>query len=280
LITISEVFLTIYENKISKDILHTNSIKDIISEKNEILILGNSLTREGIDKNLFRKKINNKDKEKIKVGFIYPDDTSIIEWYYILSPFSEKIKFSQKNLVINFSFDQLQTPIINFEEIQRISSYLSFKELSLLIRKEKFNTSEIIDVYLSKIFKLYRYRERISKRVLDNIPNYRSTIRKLNYYMSPEVKNTESLSLYFHLEALVSLVDSLKINTTFCAMPQPQKYQIDESIISIINKSDYCNLMNMQNIKLYSYKDFKDGYHLNKNGSEKYTMQLIQLLKI
>ena len=278
LIAILELLLALFENSISIDISHTNSIKTIISKKNDIIIIGNSLTREGINKDYFREKLITVTNSDLKIGYIYPDDTSIIEWYYILKSSFDEYQNTPNHLMINFAKDQLRTPIIEFEEIQRIANYLRFDQLKYFIIKEDFSFSEIIDVYLSKTFRIFRHKERIAKRVLDIIPGYRQTIRKLNQSIKPNSELGLNLP-YKHLIDITKLVDSLGINTTFFAMPLPNEYQINERVKSIINQSAQCNLINMQDDSLYIDKYFDDGYHLNHKGSNIFTKYLVKEIK-
>ena len=84
--------MCLFEESLSKDIAHINSIDEIAGSRNDIIFLGNSLTRHGIDKNQIRKSLSNSSH----IGYIYPDDTSIIEWYYIFKSY-----FVDKNNVPN-----------------------------------------------------------------------------------------------------------------------------------------------------------------------------------
>ena len=90
---------------------------------------------------------------------------------------------------------------------------------------------QIIDIYLSKSFRLFAHRQRIAKRILDFIPNYRGTIRKLNSMNKDKNKNQGNLN-YKHLMKIIDMIEMLDIEMTFCAMPLPENYKIDKKIIS------------------------------------------------
>ena len=66
--------MCLFEESLSNDIAHINSIDEIAGSRNDIIFLGNSLTRHGIDKNQIRKSLSNNSH----IGYIYPDDTSIL----------------------------------------------------------------------------------------------------------------------------------------------------------------------------------------------------------
>ena len=88
-------------------------------------------------------------------------------------------KYIPRELVINFARDHLVDPEINFEELQRMSLHLSFNELWYATKKEQLSISQTIDLILCKLSKTYLHRERIQKRILSTIPNYKSSIREI-----------------------------------------------------------------------------------------------------
>ncbi len=242
------------------------------------MVIGNSLTREGIDGQLIKRGIDNRIISKKAIGYIYPDDTSIIEWYYIFHSYCAQSKIYPKNIFVIYAEDQLVSREIQFEEIQRISKYTQFKSLFNVIVNEGLSLSQSIDLYLSKVFRFYSNRERINKRILDIIPNYRSTFRKLNQKSKPKEIKTENKKEYYHLNKLITLINNFKIQTTFIAIPISKSYDIDPRLKRIINNSQYCELVNFQNTKKFTENDFLDGYHLNQDGASKFTNQFLEYL--
>ena len=273
-----EVLLSIYEDSLSKDINHSKSFESISNNNNNILIIGNSLTRKGVDHQLFESYINDEIITEGGVGYVYPDDTSIIEWYYIFYRYFSQSKIYPKQLYIIFARNQLATAKIEFEEIQRISNYNQFHSLMNVIVEEELSLPQSIDLYLTKIFRIYAYRERIKKRILDIIPNYRITIRKFNSKSVAKIKPEKNKNNYYHLNKIIQLIEELSIKTTFCAIPLPKSYKLDGELIKIIDSSYYCELANFQNSFDFTNNEFIDGYHLNQNGSQKFTNILAEYI--
>lgn len=268
-----------FEDYLSKDISHQNTFKQNIANKHDIIILGNSLTREGIKKDLLEKKLIESDELNEKnIGYLYPDDVSIPEWYYIVKYLLNNNENNPNEIYINFASNQLISRKLEFEEIQRISSWVSFSELSDVIKNEQLTLSQIIDLYFSKVFKVYRYRERIAKRVLNIVPNYRSTIRKLNKTIFTQRDYNDTHASNIHLNELVHLADSQNVTITFCAMPLPYMYQTQKETLSIINDSHLSRLANFQDDNTFTENDFSDGYHLNTIGARKLTNRFSNLM--
>jgi len=271
-----ELLLYIYEDSLSKDIAHINSVHKSIPEK-DIIIIGNSLTREGVDKAIVNRHVSKLNLKGIEIGYLYPDDTSIIEWYYIVKSLINKKESSPKSVIINFASNHLATENFEFEEIQRISYWIPFEQLYSVALDEQFTFSEIFQLYMSKWFRLYRYKERLGKRVLDILPYYRATMRTLNKTIQKYDSNQQSHSRYKHLNQLVELSTAKNIEIIFCAMPLPTKYELSDKVLSIISESKLCRLYDLQNMGEYSKSDFKDSYHLNKFGAAKFTIQYINI---
>jgi hypothetical protein len=274
----SEIFLFVFEENLSLDVLHINSFIENKNSTYDAIILGNSLTREGIDTLLLSTNLTSKIGNDRKIAYVYPDDTSIIEWFYFIKYQLLSNQDLPKRIFINFASNQLVSERCEFEEIQRISTYAPFSELRSITLDEEFTLSESLDLFLSKLFRTYLHRERIAKRTLDVFPHYRSTIRKMNdsdYKLSVETKKHYS---YKHLSKVIELADKSGVELIFCAFPLPYEYPIVEDVKSIISNSNLCRIVNLQDSGMFTNHDFSDGYHLNKVGAKKLTMKLINVI--
>ena len=243
-----------------------------------MIIIGNSLTRNGINETMLEKNLKTNETKYKKAGIIYLDDTSIIEWYYVFKSYFYENGILPKKLIINFALNQLSTPELEFEELSRISSYVPFKQLYKTCKQENLDSSQILDIYLTKIFRIFSHRQRISKRVLDLLPNYRSAIRKLNNYNKHEKKYFKDNPDYKHLNKIIEMVEIAGIELTFCAMPLPENYTIDKKIISIIKGSDNCTIIGFNTDNYFTDFHFDDGYHLNLQGAQLFTESFAEIL--
>ena len=267
--------MCLFEESLSKDIAHINSINEIAEDRNDIIFLGNSLTRHGIDKNQIRKSLSNSSH----IGYIYPDDTSIIEWYYIFKSYFVDKNNVPNDIVILFANDQLRSSEIEFEEIQRISKYVPLFRSGFVLNREDLSLSEVIDFYLCKAFSTYANRERLSKRVLDLLPKYRQLIRSINNNLPSQQKAIEDAD-YSHFSDIIQLADSVGCKIWFCAMPVQKRYMIKDEIISIIMNSKYSRLYDLRDPDKYGDIHFLDGYHLNQYGSTIFTTNIIDNLQL
>ena len=270
LVCISECLLYFGESYLSKDIAHLKSIDNFVKQDTDIMIIGNSLTRDGINESILKDMLIPNKLEIGKVSIIYLDDTSIIEWYYIFKSYFYDNGNYPRKLILNFALNQLSSQKLEFEELSRISSYVPFKKLHIVCKEENLDHVQIVDIYLSKSFRLFAHRQRIAKRILDFIPNYRETIRKLNSMNKDKNKKQENLN-YKHLMKIIDMIEMSDIEMTFCAMPLPENYKIDKKIISKIESSKNCKIIKYNKDNSFKNYHFKDGYHLNPNGAKIFT---------
>ena len=109
--------------------------RQFIKQNTDILIIGNSLTREGINESILKEMLIPNQIEIGKVSIIYLDDTSIIEWYYIFKSYFYDNGNYPRKLILNFALDQLSSQELEFEELSRISSYVPFKNFTPSVKR-------------------------------------------------------------------------------------------------------------------------------------------------
>ena len=272
----SEIFLRHFEGELSKDVLHEREIVQIFKSKNNIIFLGNSLTREGIDQSLFNQSMIEIYGENSNIGYVYPDDTSIIEWYYIIKSYMDN-DFLPEYLFINFAANQLHSSDIKFEEIQRIAGFINFTQILSVIIDENLDIGQSMDLILCKVSKIYKHRERILRRIFDNIPNYRLTSRKYNEILKKHYPGN-IVHENKHLKNILSIFSLNGSKVIFCSLPIGLNYSLDKSCFTLIENSKNAILLDLQNINLYNDSHFSDGFHLNSSGSKILTETIIKYL--
>jgi len=274
-ILIIEIILRVIEPKISKDIVHYNQmdkiVKSLDDEKN-ILFLGNSLTRHGINKHVFQSNLKD-----FKIGLIYPDDTTIIEWFWI---FTTKIKKNKeiKKLIIPFAPGQLDDRILNTENLNKLSRLVPTSYLIELINKENLSFNQSFTLILSHFSVLYGSKEKIQRRVLDILPFYRESIQKINNTLKKNNVATKAMPTNRHLFELINSAMKQNMKLIFVEVPLPSKYKTKDNIINIFKKFSNIKFITNDNFQDIKENDFLDGYHLNEKGSLKFSKKLLKVI--
>ena len=275
-----ELILNLVKENLSKDLLHYSKMDTIISnitsitsqDKEKYLFLGNSLTRHGIIPSII-------ETQSSQIEMIYPDDTTIIEWYWI-SKSKITPQHAINNLVLSYAGHQLEDKNLEDQQLIRIASVIQTNELLEVYKFETLTINQFITLLLSKASLIYALRERINRRVLDLLPHYRNTASTINKHL----KNTTHSSSatvrpsYKHLQQLIQLCHKHKIDLTIVALPLPAQYPLDK-YIQELDHQNIITLIDARNIKTINKEDYLDGYHLNPSGAKKLSSYLTKKLK-
>lgn len=128
---LGEGSLKMVEDRLSWDLTHWREMPDILggnlsrSNGRKILFLGNSLTRTNIHEGLVEEELKEINSGDFKVARIFPDDTTMVEWPYILRSQSLDTSFVPDTLIILFSQEHLQDSPLTSEIIRRIGYFSS-----------------------------------------------------------------------------------------------------------------------------------------------------------
>tara|TARA_Y100000022_G_C13250473_1_gene376944 strand:+ start:465 stop:1388 length:924 start_codon:yes stop_codon:yes gene_type:complete len=282
MIVVIEIFLRNFSNFLSKDIVHYNTFKhtiDVIESNysDNYLFLGNSLTRAALNKNL----IKNFFDSGAAVGFIYPDDSNIALWYYILKLKFDSLNFLPKNIIIIFAKTQLQSEKINSKVLRQLAEICSLKDIKFIIKNEDLNFSNSMKLLIYKFSYSARYGQRISKRILVNLPYYKKTIRRLNNLSNKEnnLNSNVQMSNYHHLDSLIELASKHNSNLTFISVYCGGTYNINKKDLDSIFEKKNIKLLDLRDDTNFNKNDLSDGYHLNQIGANKFSNIFLQYYK-
>lgn len=267
-----EMSLRMAQPYLSKDLNHyINMNKMLINfykkRERDILFIGNSLTREGID-------IDEFTQQNIRVLSIHPDDTTITEWLWL---YKSKIyqKYPIDNLVIVFAGSQLSDKKLEMQNLVSIANLVKMKQLGDVCVFENLDFSDAVTLILSHVSSIFSSRERIQRRVLDLLPSYREQSRLINGMYKKQSIRVKDKKSYRHLKELIRLVKLKDTNLTLVAIPLSYQYNLDNKLLNIC-KTNQIHLIDGRNLKNISPRDFLDGYHLNRQGAKKFTKFLIK----
>ena len=205
-----ELMMRIERTSLSKDLVHIEQIPASVaklskSEGVRTLILGNSLSREGIDLELFNRKMSGGNH--VHAVQVYPDDTSILEWLHVYLHFIVKPKNEVDLVILCFAENQLQDGAML--HVRRFAQHFTDWQSAIgLFQSENFRFDQIVEFTLAKYSMMFANAERVRGRILDwVIPYYRTSANLIN----DVGKYTEStlpkqVPTYAHLKELIDLV--------------------------------------------------------------------------
>lgn len=266
------------EGNVSKDSVHYHQMDSIIARleepsNNNLLFIGNSLTRHGIDADILSTIIS-----ESKIGIIRPDDTTINEWYWLFESKITRTKPVINTLVIPFAPGQLSDSIITSEKIIKLSKIAHIEDLLQVNKFESLDFGQTFEFLLSHSSLLYASREKIQRRILDALPYYRLSIRKINESMQTQEVLEHTEKHYKHLKSLIEQRYYPELKIVFVAVPLPSKYTIDNKILRLFKSYSHVYFIDGNLLDEIKQDDFLDGYHLNEVGAKKFTKFIVDNL--
>lgn len=286
LLLAAEVGIRLFEDNLSIDVKHYKAIPQILdgfqtSKARNILFMGNSLTRRGVDLEVINGYWSEHNLPKTLFQAVYPDATTITDWYYLFRYNIEMRHIPVDLIVISFARnwgvaqDQLADQAFHSD---RLGGYFGgWAALAEAFTQDITTVEDRVAFLLSCLSKIYVNRERVKKRVLSAlIPNYREYAQVINTSINQRMHNSPARpDTYNQVKRLLAAARSQKITVVFVAMPSLDHYQINNSLKEAIHDGGgfFLDLRNINNLQR---SDYLDGFHLSPHGAKLYSSRLLQ----
>jgi hypothetical protein len=280
LLLVCEALVRLVERRISIDIRHIQELPAIaerLRNANPVrtLFLGNSLTRAGVDLKTIRQNVPAANVEDYTLESIYPDDTTIVDWYYVYRTFLVNRQIAPSLVVVGYALDHLGDHSVL--HMGRLGGYFGgWSDLPEAFRNDIPGLGDRIQYLVSIVSRLFANQERIRDRLLDLVvPNYRASAQLLNRATQQvaERQQMRDQQTYRRLRRFIQLVQSNGTKLVFVAMPLPNSYPIPEPLRATVD-AEGALLLDLRHIKGLAAGDFPDGYHLSPSGARIYSSAL------
>lgn len=280
LLGLMELGIRFFQERLSVDIQHIKGIPQILnnlgnSKGKHILFLGNSLTREGIDLEVFRHIWKIQGGTAASFQRVNPDDTTMLDWYYlfryIIGPGHVPIDL----VVVGFVRNQLSDQ--NTLHVDRLGGYFGgLAAMTEAFTCDIFNMGDRVDFLLSAVSRFYSNRERIKNVLLSMIPAYRESAQALNRAINNRSQDSRSTPhKYERLTRLLTYARERRTKMVFVAMPLPESYKITDDLRGAIVSAGGI-LLDCRSIDGLNPGDYTDGFHLSRRGAKIYSTRLAQ----
>ncbi len=277
----TELTLRFVQTRLSRDLIHIQQIPEAVarvsqSEKLRVLFLGNSLSREGIDLQLFQSLMS--QKQDIAAAQLFPDDTSILDWLGVYQHFVANQQYEIDLLILSFAENQLQddSPI----NIRRLAQHFTDWSAALgLFQREEFSFDMCAEFTLAKLFASYANAERVRVRILDWIvPYYHASAEQINAVSSNRKPMRKHQPTYNRLKQLMDVVQSSGTEMVVVAFPVGDEFVLDPELVQLLQQEDVL-FVDARHIKGITKRSFPDGYHMNDEAAQVMSRYLARVLK-
>lgn len=249
----------------------------------QVLFLGNSMTRYGVNPDVFVKAADDRTHRPLTVTKINPDATKIADWYYLYRNFFHEKGRKPDLLIIGFQGDQLSDQPT--QHINRLARFYDCRsdDWSDLTRWDLRSFEDVCSYAASCVSGLHGNRDRFDRRVLDLVvPHYREAVARINTVQrqgdSPlPVAMSASGPTYDRLEKFLATAQADGTRVVFVAMPVGHDYQVDPTALTVITGHG-AELVDCRNIPELGTEQIPDGIHLSPAGAARYSDYLAKAL--
>ena len=283
-----------WQGNVSKDVASLLALPDELrqwreEDKFKVLIVGNSLARRGVDRQVFEhagKKLAGRWKARgakdrgISCLYFCPDSSSVTEWAWGLGRyFSQSEDFPDLIVVVTARGHLVDGPV----SPGRLGAYLlgenNFKE-ALKIRPDFESKLRLI---LGRYSRLYAIRDRVRPnfgyRFLPGFAEAWPAVAADRRAIGADEGKSES-NAAVGISSLKRLIDESKrmgAPVYFVTVPLPEPYVLRAEVVELLEARNQ-TLLDLSDVEGISAKDFPDGYHLDELGARVFTAALIDEL--
>ncbi len=268
----------------SQDVRHLEQAGAIVQSLHDeppprALFLGNSLTNAGVDVAAFQRGMQIAGGPTVACAKVHPDDTNILDWYYLYRNRVQRPRLGPDVLVVGFAMNQVSDG--RTAQPRHLAEMCGWADTSELFANDLLNAGDRVDFLFARASWLYARQETLKHRILSNIiPWYAESHQQLNIRgknASAASDSVETAPTYKRLDRWLYSLASTNTRAVFVAMPVPdpasqgEPYPLDDSL------RDHCHdhgavLIDARRAPgLESERFYSDGYHLNAAGATLYS---------
>jgi hypothetical protein len=287
LLALSEGAMRLMESRLSKDVAHLKQFPRIArdlaehpADQSRILFLGNSLTRYGVDVEVFQEEIHRYHDAPVQIAKVVPDNSQLADWSYAYHNFFHAAKHPPELLVIGFGFGNqhlADRPSSHPERLARY--YCTLKDLDELCKWDLPDIESRLDYVVASGSVLYANRDRVQRWGLDRIiPEYRDGIQTLNDLLQASAPKETSHATFHRLRALVEEARQDAVRVVLMALPVGFEYEFDPEFLRLTAELQV-PVIDCRNVPGVTRSQLFDGLHLDPDGAKLVTRHLARELR-
>lgn len=275
-----EFLLRAIQQDLSGNIRHIAQIPEVAQSFDDddsfhILFLGNSLTYDAIDAEMFERELSNRYDHHFNVRKVAPDSTSLWDWSFIAKHNFSAQEVEPDLLIVGFTphhVNDREAP----DPSRLASNYCRIGDVVHLYRLGMTAPEDLLEFLAADASTLFANRVLVRSRILDRlIPDYRSVAQSVNAQSVTASMPRSGETTYARLASFLTALENGSSRSVFVAMPLMSRYELDSEIRAVINR-EADRLLDLRNVSGISTAQFKDVMHLNPEGSEVFTRSLVE----
>jgi len=285
-LAVGELGMRAIETRLSIDVDHLKNFpaiaqalrEDAAPDELRVLFLGNSLTRLGVDQDVFKQSAE-VDGRKIHTAKMNPDNTALAEWYYAFGNFFADPQRAPDVLIVGFEGGHLRDHPSR-HPARLAHYYCDANDWQDLRQFDLHGFEDAAGYWLARWSAMYSNRDRVERRLLDElIPGYRDGMQIVNQRQSAEADQQTAIQrpTYHRLREFIARAREHGVRVILAAMPIADRYELDPELLDVVDETGI-ELVDCRDVPGIRPEMFPDGIHMTPEAAERYSRYLASVL--
>lgn len=269
-----EVAARVFESRLSKDVAHLRSLpaeaerlRNAPAESLKVLILGNSLAREGLDCDLLVQGLENQSRRRVVLAAMTPDGSRVEEWLYGYRRHFEQAGAKPDLVLLCTGRAHLLDGLSDLSGV--VSMHVSWRDLPGFISDQGLGVGEVCQAAAARGLRLFALRRRVQPLLFYHaMPRYEATV---NLIQAAAQHAARTMARDESARCLASLLRSCRAAGTrvvVLSVPLPEAYELPVVVADTVACDGGLVL---ESPPYLPAERFPDGYHLNADGAYEWT---------
>ncbi len=274
-----EVAARVFESRLSKDVAHLRSLpaeaerlRNAPAESLKVLILGNSLIREGLDREMLRRGLEAKAGRPVELAVMTPDASRIEEWLYGYRRHFDQAGVRPDLILLGTGRSHLLDGLADLDALAAF--HVSWRDLPAFVRDQKLGVGEVCQAAAARVSRLFAHRRRVQPLLFYHaMPRYEATVNLLQASAQQTARNTTARE---STRAFAALMDTCRVSGTrvvLLPVPLPEAYKLPAAVIAAA-AAPGCMVLGPP--PRLPAERFPDGYHLGEEGARIWTRMIME----
>jgi hypothetical protein len=270
-IALVDLGLRLTDSRVSGNLAHVEAIPDLVAsagrpEQQSLLLLGNSLTNNGVAPQIVSAELPN-----LTLAKVTPDATGLYSWQCLLDhQVIQRPEVQFDTVVIGFAWSLLSDQ--TRADASRLGGlYCNWSDLGRAKEIGLRNSGDIGEFIAAKVLRTYALRDTLRNRLFQSVVPHYVELTQANNSRSPGTIDRAGAGKQTHTyHTFAALVHRLKAEGTrviVVAMPIQKEYEIDPELRELAARG-VVEMFDLREAEGIEAAHYLDGIHLNATGQQ------------
>ena len=275
-----EAAARLFETRLSKDVAHLRRLpaeaarlRDAPADSCKVLILGNSLAREGLDRERLTRGLEAKLGRPVVLAAMHPDGSRIEEWQYGYRRYFEQAGARPDLVLLCTGRAHLLDGLRDLDAVAAF--HLSWPDLPAFVREQDLGVGAVCQVALARTSRLFAHRRRVQPLLFYHwMPRYEPTVNLIQ--AAGQGAARRSAAAEASARAFLGLLQTCRSAGTrvvLLPVPLPEAYELPAAVTAAAQAGGALVLGPPPGLP---ERHFPDGYHLDAEGAAVWTTALLE----